>query len=95
MNVAAHQLWRRDEQWDALVWRRDEQWDALVRVAASLKGRTSPARVVLKRLAASSDRLANALRALGRLLKTTHVLRYLHDAQLRGPPCEGPQPGRP
>jgi len=38
---------------------------------------------VLKRPAASSDRLANALRALGRLLKTTHIPRYLHDAQLR------------
>jgi TnpA family transposase len=60
-----------------------EQWDALVRVAASLQSRTSPAHVVLKRLAASSDRLANALRALGRLLKTTHILRYLHDAPLR------------
>jgi TnpA family transposase len=60
-----------------------EQWDALVRVAASLQSRTSPAHVVLKRLAGSSDRLANALRALGRLLKTTHILRYLNDAPLR------------
>ncbi len=60
-----------------------DQWDALVRVAASLKGRTSPAHVILTRLAASSDRLAKALQALGRLLKTTHVLRYLHDGQLR------------
>jgi len=55
-----------------------------VRVAASLKSRTSPAHVVLTRLAASSDRLAKALQALGRLLKTVHVLRYLHDGQLRG-----------
>ena len=60
-----------------------EQWDALVRVAASLKARTSPAHVVLTRLAASSDRLAKALQALGRILKTTHVLRYLHDAKMR------------
>ncbi len=60
-----------------------EQWDALVRVAASVKSRTAPANVVIKRLAASSDRLANALRALGRLVKTTHVLRYLHDERLR------------
>ena len=60
-----------------------EQWDALVRVAASLKNRTSPAHVVLARLAVSSERLAKALQALGRILKTTHVLRYLHDAKLR------------
>ncbi len=54
-----------------------------MRVAASLKSRTSPAHVVLARLAASSDRLAKALQALGRILKTIHILRYLHDAKLR------------
>jgi TnpA family transposase len=60
-----------------------EQWDSLVRVAASLKSRTSPAHVVLTRLASSSERLAKALQVLGRMLKTTHILRYLHDARLR------------
>jgi TnpA family transposase len=62
-----------------------EQWDPMVRVAASLKARTAPAHVLLDRLAASSpsDRLAKALTMLGRVVKTTHILRYLHDARVR------------
>jgi TnpA family transposase len=62
-----------------------EQWDQLVRVASSLKDRTTPAHVVLDRLAAGSpsDRLAKALTMLGRVMKTVSVLRYLHDSALR------------
>jgi TnpA family transposase len=62
-----------------------EQWDQLVRVAASLKNRTAPAHLVLERLAGSprSDRLAKALTALGRIVKTTYILRYLHDPAMR------------
>src|SRR5271165_3648704 len=62
-----------------------EQWDQLVRIAASLRAGTAPAHVVLQRLTASgpSDRVAKALTALGRLVKTRNVLRYLHDAPLR------------
>jgi TnpA family transposase len=62
-----------------------EQWDQLVRVAASLRHRTAPAHVVLKRLAggAPSDRLAKALTALGRIVKTIHLLRYLQHEELR------------
>jgi TnpA family transposase len=62
-----------------------EQWDSLVRVAASLRNRSAPAHVVLKRLSnrASSDRLAKALTMLGRAVKTNHILRYLHDSELR------------
>jgi TnpA family transposase len=63
-----------------------EQWDQLIRVAASLRNRTAPAHVVLKRLASSgpSDRLAKALSALGQALKSIYVLRYIHDVELRG-----------
>ena len=63
-----------------------EQWDQLVRLASSLKTRTAPAHVVLERLAASSpsDRLAKALSMLGRVVKTTYILGYAHDAQVRG-----------
>jgi TnpA family transposase len=63
-----------------------EQWDQLIRVAASLRNRTAPAHVVLQRLAGSapSDRLAKALAALGRALRTVYLLRYLHDEALRG-----------
>ena len=62
-----------------------EQWDQLVRIAASLKARTAPAHVVLQRLTSSrpSDRVAKALTALGRLVKTRTILRYLHDEPLR------------
>jgi hypothetical protein len=50
-----------------------------------LKDRTTPAHVVLDRLAAGSpsDRLAKALTMLGRVVKTVSVLRYLHDSALR------------
>jgi Tn3 transposase DDE domain len=56
----------------------------LVRIAASLKARTTPAHVVLQRLTSSgpSDRVAKALTALGRLVKTRNILRYLHDEPL-------------
>jgi TnpA family transposase len=62
-----------------------QQWDQLVRVAASLRNRTAPAHVILERLAGSnpSDRLARAVTALGRLVKTIYLLRYLHDPQIR------------
>ena len=62
-----------------------EQWDGLARVAASLKNRTAPAHVVLDRLAVSSpaDRLAKALGMLGRLVMSTHSLRYLHNPNIR------------
>jgi TnpA family transposase len=63
-----------------------EQWDQLVRIAASLRHRTAPAHVVLQRLASSapSDRLAKALTALGRALKSLYLLQYVHDIELRG-----------
>ena len=62
-----------------------EQWDQLVRVAASLRNRTAPAHVVLRRLASSapSDRLAKALTALGRGLRSLYLLRYIHEEDLR------------
>ena len=54
-----------------------EQWDQLARIAASLKGRTSPAHVVLQRLINASpvDRVSKALTALGRACKTLFILR--------------------
>jgi TnpA family transposase len=63
-----------------------EQWDQLVRIAASLRNRTAPAHVVLTRLASSapSDRLARALTALGRALRSLYLLRYIHEEDLRG-----------
>ena len=62
-----------------------EQWDQLLRIAASLNNRTAPANVIIQRLANSSasDRLAKALTALGRVIKTIYILRYIHDEALR------------
>jgi TnpA family transposase len=62
-----------------------EQWDELVRLAASLKNRLTPAHVVMQRLinAPAADRLAGALTQLGRLAKTIHILRYIHEEPLR------------
>ncbi len=63
-----------------------EQWDSMVRVAASLRNRSAPAHVVVDRLTATSqtDRLAKAFRMLGRIVKTTYLLHFFHDAELRG-----------
>jgi TnpA family transposase len=63
----------------------NEQWDQLVRVAASLKNKVAPAHVVLHRLvnASPSDRVAKALTALGRLVKTVYLLGYIADPALR------------
>ena len=57
----------------------------MVRIASSLRQRTAPAHVVVQRLAGSSpsDRLARALTALGRVVKTIYILRYLHEEDLR------------
>jgi len=62
-----------------------EQWDQLVRVVASLKNRVAPAHVVLQRLtnASPSDRVAKALTALGRIVKTIFILRYIHEEKMR------------
>ena len=62
-----------------------DQWDQLVCLVSSLRSRTAPAHVVLDRLAASSpsDLLAKALSMLGRVVKTTYILRYAHDGGLR------------
>jgi TnpA family transposase len=62
-----------------------EQWDELVRLVASLKNRLTPAHVVMQRLinAPAADRLAGALTQLGRLAKTIHILRYIHEESLR------------
>ena len=68
-----------------MQWRSPNSGTSSVRIAASLKARTAPAHVVLQRLTSSgpSDRVAKALTALGRLVKTRNILRYLHDEPLR------------
>jgi TnpA family transposase len=61
-----------------------EQWDHIVRIAASIRDRSSPAHVVVNRLAANaSDRPAKALTMLGRIVRTPFIMRYLHEAKMR------------
>lgn len=62
-----------------------EQWDTLVRLAASLRNRLIPAHIVVQRLinAGASSRIGRALTALGRIVKTIYLLRYMHDTDLR------------
>lgn len=63
----------------------EEQWDSIVRIAASLKGKTAPAHLIVGRLskAPSADRLAKAITQLGRAVKTIFIFRYLGDEGLR------------
>ncbi len=62
-----------------------EQWDPMMQIAWSLRLRTAPAHVVVQRLTLGSphDRLSNAVRHLGRLVKTNYILRYCTDPELR------------
>jgi TnpA family transposase len=62
-----------------------EQWDQMVRLTVSLKNRLAPPEVVVERLAsaAPADRLAKALTAYGRIIKTIYILRYIQDEKLR------------
>jgi len=62
-----------------------QQWDTMARVAASLRNRTAPANIIVQRLAnaSSSDRLARALTALGQIVKSIFILRYLDDEKMR------------
>jgi TnpA family transposase len=62
-----------------------EQWDQMVRVVVALKNRNAPPEVVVQRLASagSADRLAKALTAYGRVIKTIYILRYIQEEDLR------------
>lgn len=63
----------------------EEQWDRMMRLAWSLKLRTAPANVIVRRLTSGSphDRLSRAVRHLGRAIKTNYILRYITDRELR------------
>jgi TnpA family transposase len=63
----------------------EQQWDSMVRLAQSLKERTTPAHVIVQRLTNNfpSDRLSKAFTNLGRIIKTKYILRYITDQDLR------------
>ena len=62
-----------------------DQWDQMIRLASSLANRTAPAHVILQKLIANprADGVAKALTVLGRIVKTTFLLRYMRDEELR------------
>lgn len=57
----------------------------MIRLASSLANRTAPAHVILQKLIANprADGVAKALTILGRIVKTTFLLRYMRDTELR------------
>ena len=57
----------------------------LAGAAVSLKNRVAPPEVVVERLASvvPADRLAKALTAYDRIVKTIYILRYIQDEKLR------------
>jgi hypothetical protein len=65
--------------------RPDQSLFKLVRVGVSLKNRVAPPEIVVERLAyiAPADRLAKALTAYGRIIKTIYILRYIQDEKIR------------
>ncbi|MDD2710801.1 MAG: Tn3 family transposase [Verrucomicrobiae bacterium] len=60
-----------------------EQWESLVRLTASLRQRRVPAHVLVQRLRYDAGRLGVALTALGRVVKSIFLLRYMGDVELR------------
>ena len=62
-----------------------EQWDDIIRLVYSLKQGLIKPHIVVKKLHAQETftKLAKALVHLGRIVKSTYILRYLHDTELR------------
>jgi hypothetical protein len=62
-----------------------EQWDDIIRLVCSLKQSLIKPHIIIKKLHAQETftKLAKALVHLGRIVKSTYILRYLHDQELR------------
>jgi len=58
-------------------------WDQIVRIVASLKNGLAPAHVIIQKLANRTDNVSKAIRALGRIIKSIYILRYIADQDLR------------
>ena len=68
----------------------------MVRLTVSLKNRLAPPEVIVERLAsaAAADRLAKALTAYGRIVKTIYILRYIQDEKLPARRSDATEPRR-
>jgi len=62
-----------------------EQWDDIIRLVCSLKQGLIKPHIIIKKLHAQETftKLAKALVHLGRIVKSTYILRYFHDQELR------------
>lgn len=62
-----------------------EQWDDIIRLVCSLKKGLIKSHIIIQKLHAQETftKLAKALVHLGRIIKSTYILRYLHDDKLR------------
>ena len=63
----------------------NEQWDDIIRLVCSLKQGLIKPHIIVKKLHAQETftKLSKALVHLGRIVKSTYILRYLHDEELR------------
>ena len=63
----------------------EEQWDDIIRLVCSLKQGLIKPHIIIKKLHAQETftKLSKALVHLGRIVKSTYILRYLHDKDLR------------
>ncbi|WP_242507793.1 transposase [Rickettsiales endosymbiont of Peranema trichophorum] len=63
----------------------NEQWDDMIRLVSSLKEGLIKPHIIVKKLHAQETftKLSKALVYLGRIVKSTYILRYLHDEELR------------
>ena len=57
--------------------------DEILRIASAFKSGHIAAHVIIQKLANRSDSLSRALRALGRIVKSIYILRYISDEKLR------------
>lgn len=62
-----------------------EQWDDAIRLVYSLKQKLVKPHIIIKKLHSQGTltKLAQSLVHLGRIVKSTYILRYLHDEKLR------------
>lgn len=58
-------------------------WNEIVRIIYALKHGLTPARVIIQKLANRTDGVSKAIRALGKIIKTIYILRYIADPNLR------------
>ena len=63
----------------------EENWDDILRFMATIKSKHTPASQLLKRLSsyAKDNPLYKALKEFGRIIKSTYILTYFEDVELR------------